>query len=125
MKEPEQHQADGTSNGDELVIAADLGGTNLRAATVDRAGQIHERTKQHTPKAERASEIVRAIVAAARECESRSEKTGARISAISVVVPGTVQIENGVVMKAPNVPCLNGFRLAAALQSELEWPAVL
>jgi glucokinase len=44
---------------------------------------------------------------------------------VSVVVPGTVQVENGVVMKAPNVPCLDGFRLAAALESELEWPAVL
>jgi glucokinase len=123
MKEPDQ-QSENSSDSD-LVIAADLGGTNLRAATIDRQGRIHERTKQHTPKAEKASEIVRAIVAAARECESRSLGRGAGIRAVSVVVPGTVQVENGVVMKAPNVPCLDGFRLAAALQSELQWPAVL
>jgi glucokinase len=124
MIEPDQHQTDSIPD-NRLVIAADLGGTNLRAATVDRQGRIHERTKQHTPKAEKASEIVRAIVAAARECERRSLEQGAQISAVSVVVPGTVQVENGVVMKAPNVPCLDGFRLAAALQSELQWPAVL
>jgi glucokinase len=111
--------------GGELVIAADLGGTNLRAATIDSSGRIHERIKQHTPKAVKASEIVRAIVGAARECERRSLDKGGRIRAVSVVVPGTVQVDNGVVIKAPNVPCLDGFRLAAALQSELQWPALL
>lgn len=110
---------------ERLVIAADLGGTNLRAAIVDAAGNIHERVKHPTPKAERADEIVRALVAAARECESLSGESGRRVSALSVVVPGTVQIENGVVTKAPNVPCLDGFRLGAALESELPWPAVL
>jgi glucokinase len=124
MKESDPKQSDSSSDND-LVIAADLGGTNLRAATIDRQGRVHERTKQHTPKAEKASEIVRAIVAAARECESQSVDRGAQIRAVSVVVPGTVQVENGVVMKAPNVPCLDGFRLAAALQSELQWPAIL
>lgn len=128
MTASDQHQADSIADNisdSELVIAADLGGTNLRAATVDRQGRIHERIKQHTPKAEKASEIVRAIVSAARECESRSVERGAQVRAVSVVVPGTVQVENGVVMKAPNVPCLDGFRLGAALQSELQWPAVL
>jgi glucokinase len=108
-----------------LVIAADLGGTNLRAAVVDAHGRIHERVKHPTPKAERADEIVQALVAAARECQSRSGERARQVSAISVVVPGTVQIENGVVTKAPNVPCLDGFRLGAALENELEWPAVL
>jgi glucokinase len=124
MTEPDQNKTESVRESD-LVIAADLGGTNLRAATVDRTGQIHERIKQHTPKAEKASEVVRAIVAAARECERRSLDSGTRIRAVSVVVPGTVQVENGVVTKAPNVPSLDGFRLGAALQSELQWPAVL
>jgi predicted NBD/HSP70 family sugar kinase len=36
----------------EVVFAADLGGTNLRAATVDENGKIHFRLKQNTPQAE-------------------------------------------------------------------------
>src|SRR3954470_12393156 len=123
MKEADGQQQSKTESG--LVIAADLGGTNLRAATIDNQGRIHDRTKQHTPKAEKPDEIVRAIVAAARECERSSSERGEKIRAVSVVVPGTVQVENGVVTKAPNVPCLNGFRLAAALESELQWPAIL
>jgi glucokinase len=108
-----------------LVIAADLGGTNLRAATVDANGCIHERVKLPTPSGEQASDIVQALVAAARECELHSREQGEKICALSVVVPGTVQIEDGVVTKAPNLPCLDGFRLSAALEAELRWPAVL
>jgi glucokinase len=34
-------------------------------------------------------------------------------------------VAEGVVVKAPNVPCLDGFRLAAALEDELAWPTSL
>ena len=68
--------------------------------------------------------IVHALVEAAREGERHTADKG-QISAVSVAVPGTVNFEEGVVVKAPNVPCLDGFRLAAALESELKWPAIL
>ncbi len=124
MKTSAKIKSDKTADGG-FVIAADLGGTHLRAAGVDESGRIHDRVKQRTPKAERADEIVRALIEAARKCESPSAGHGARIRALSVVVPGTIQAENGVVTKAPNVPSLTSFRLAAALESELRWPAIL
>src|SRR2546422_7949 len=123
MKENDEKNTNKSNK--KLVIPPDLWGGNPAAAAGGRAGEMSERTKHHTPKAEKPDEIVRAIVGAARECESRSVEQGARIRAVSVVVPGTVQVENGVVTKAPNVPSLNGFRLAAALESELQWPAIL
>lgn len=107
-----------------LVFAADLGGTHLRAASVDCGGKIHHRTKQPTPQTEKPDEIVQALVEAALECERQSAGVGS-IQAISVVVPGTVNTSDGVVIKAPNVPSLDGFRLAAALKSELNWPTLL
>ena len=109
---------DNTDSG--LIFAADLGGTHLRAATVDRKGRIHSRFKQNTPQVKDANAIVEAIVAAVYECQR-----GAEISALSLVVPGTVKVEEGAVVKAPNLPCLDGFRLAAALSSRLGLPAVL
>lgn len=109
----------------EFVFAADLGGTHLRAGIVNRLGRIHHQLKRSTPQAEKPNEIVRALVASARECESSVSKIGGRIVAVSVAVPGTVDVDNGVVIKAPNVPCLDGFRLAAALESELQWKAKL
>ena len=42
----------------KLIFAADLGGTHLRAATVDRCGRIHSRFKQNTPQVADANAIV-------------------------------------------------------------------
>ncbi len=111
-----------------FVFAADLGGTHLRAATVDPSGRIHFRLKHNTPQAEGPDEIVTALVQAVRECEKQSAESAegsCNISAVSVVVPGTVNVEEGIVIKAPNVPSLDGFRLTAALANELKLPAIL
>jgi len=115
----------GKSGTSEFVFAADLGGTHLRVATVDRNGKIYCRQMQPTPQAEKPNEIVRALIDAVREFEIGTVKRGGTLSAVSVVVPGTVNVAEGVVVKAPNVPCLDGFRLAAALESELAWPVIL
>lgn len=110
--------ADKTDN--RLIFAADLGGTHLRAATVDRKGHIHCRFKQNTPQVEEANAIVDAVVGAVHGFQKAAE-----ISAVSLVVPGTVKVEEGVVVKAPNLPCLDGFRLAAALTEQLKLPTIL
>ncbi|MEP6719441.1 MAG: ROK family protein [bacterium] len=121
--------AAGERAGAGFVFAADLGGTHLRAATVDQSGRIHFRLKHNTPRAETADEIVRALVLAVRECEKQNTESagdvGNTITAVSVVVPGTVNVEEGIVVKAPNVPSLDGFRLTAALADELTLPAIL
>jgi glucokinase len=110
--------ADNTNT--KLIFAADLGGTHLRAATVDQNGRIHSRFKQNTPQVADASAIIDAIVSAVREFQKAGE-----ISAVSLVVPGTVKVEEGAVVKAPNLPCLDGFPLAAALTKQLGLPAIL
>ena len=122
MINPNKGPADCQNAG--VVFAADLGGTHLRAATVDQSGRIHFRLKHNTPQAESADEIVRALVSAVRECEKQNN-VGNVIKAVSVVVPGTVNVEAGIVVKAPNLPCLDGFHLAAALTNELQRPAIL
>src|SRR5881397_3559299 len=117
---------DTTMNGPRgLVFAADLGGTHLRAAIVDESGQIHFRLKQKTPLTTAPEEIVQALVTAARECDKQSTPTGYSIRAISVVVPGSVNVAAGLIVKAPNLPCLDGFHLTEALTRELKRPAIL
>ena len=107
-----------------LIFAADLGGTHLRAATVDRNGEIQFRFKQNTPQGSDPAAIVDAIVSAVRECQQQSAHAD-QITAVSIVVPGTVNVEEGAVVKAPNLPCLDGFRLAAALTQRLGLPAIV
>ena len=110
-------------NSSGLVFAADVGGTHIRAAVVDQDGKILLRTKQNTPQANDPDEIVRALVNAVRE----GEKLGIanEITAVSVVVPGTVDVEKGMVVRAPNVPSLNGFQLTDDLSSELNRSALI
>ena len=113
------------SSTSEFVFAADLGGTHLRVATIDRNGNIYCRRMQPTPQAEKPNEIVHALIDAVNASEVSATERGGTISAVSVVVPGTVNVAEGVVVKAPNVASLDGFRLAAALESELKWPVIL
>ena len=108
-----------------LVCAVDLGGTNLRAANIDREGQIHERVRTHSPGSKPAADVVSAIVAAVCECEAQGLKRGAAVRAVSVVVPGSVQAETGCVVNAPNLPSLAGYELAPALKQALGRPVLL
>lgn len=104
---------------DKLVCAVDLGGTNLRAANIDSTGRIHERVRNLTPKSAGAEAVVNSVAAAVRECEAAAVKRGAEIQAVSVVVPGTVLIDTGLVVNAPNLNSLQGFELGPALEDAL------
>jgi glucokinase len=107
----------------EIVLAADLGGTNLRMAAIDCQGNILYRTKRETPCGEHAEEIVRAIIESANEC--RENCADSQINVICVAVPGTVDVDEGIVIKAPNLPALNDFRMGDALENQLGVKAIL
>ena len=107
----------------KVVLACDLGGTNLRMAAVTQSGEILYRLKIETPRAERAEQIVKAIVEAASECFQQI--TDAKIKAIAVATPATIKTEQGIVLKAPNVPALDRFHFSAAISNELNLPCIL
>ena len=112
---------------EEIVLASDLGGTNLRMAAVTADGRILHRLKVSTPQTRYAQDVVRAIVEAAEECRKLIgiNENGFRVKSVAAAVPATVSVKNGVILKAPNVPSLDGFRLAAAVSSELDLPCLL
>ena len=109
----------------ELIFAVDLGGTHLRVATVDERGKIHFRSKQSTPQGTNPAQIVDAILKAVSDYKQETDSTSDSLNAISLVVPGTVNVKDGTVVKAPNLPCLDGFPLASTLTRELGVPAIL
>lgn len=108
----------------DIVLASDLGGTNLRMAAVNSKGEILYRTKKDTPKTDRADEIMRVIIEAAEECIENSGGIE-KILGFAVAAPATVNAEQGVILKAPNVPSLDGFRMIAAIENELKVEAIL
>jgi glucokinase len=117
--------SDSANTNDGLVFAVDLGGTHLRASTVSKDGKIHRRHKQETPRTNNAKEIVQAIVQAAGEFQKCNAIAHQSVQSVSVAVPGTVNVAEGVIVKAPNLPSLDGFSLSAELSSQLKLPALL
>ncbi|HEX5889343.1 MAG TPA: ROK family protein [Pyrinomonadaceae bacterium] len=108
-------------NGQEQVFAVDLGGTYLRIALIDCCGKIHQQLKQRTPRGSSPDVIVDALAAAADKWRSN----GRRIAAASIMVPGTVDNNNAVVVQAPNLPSLTNFPLQAVLEERFGWPVLL
>jgi glucokinase len=110
-------------NENDVVVAVDLGGTNLRAGLIDSSGRVLERLKHETPENPTAADILASIVKGARELALRVESGS--VKAISVVVPGAVRAGTGIIDKAPNLPMLGGFDLGKALEAELGWKAII
>lgn len=107
----------------QVILAVDLGGTNLRTAAVDDAGNILFRAKNETPQNGGAEEIVKALAEAAENC--RENLKDGKISAVAAAVPGSVNYQAGLIVKAPNLPMLDGFPLAKALEEKLKIRAFL
>ena len=98
----------------------------MRAALIDKNGKIHFRLRRDTPRtAETPTEIVDLLLAAARECEAEASKLNQRVESGCVVVPGTIDAQNQIVVAAPNIPSLDKFPLKDALERELVWPVFL
>jgi glucokinase len=108
----------------EMVLACDLGGTNLRMAVVDAEGKILHHLKVDTPKAERAAEIAQAIVEAANHCRAVVKHFG-KVKALAAAVPATINAAEGIILKSPNIPALDEFRFSSAVSNELNLPVIL
>ena len=108
----------------EIVLATDLGGTNLRMAAIDCEGRVLYRTKRETPRGERAKDVVRAIIETAVECQDAVRSQG-EFKAMATAVPATVNVKEGKMVNPANLKALDGFRLTAALEDNLNLPIVL
>ncbi len=107
----------------KIVLATDLGGTNLRMAAVSSSGEILSRVKYKTPRSENAQEIVESMAKAAKECMATVEDC--EVIAIAAAVPGTINFEKGLIFKAPNLPELDRFEMVKALEEKLQIKAIL
>ena len=104
------------------VLAADLGGTNLRMAVVSSDGGILHRVRKKTPESRSRDDIVAAIRDSAGECIEAVQ--GTEIMAIGIAVPATMDFYGGILKNSPQLPSLNGLNLAEALKADFDFPVV-
>jgi glucokinase len=105
----------------EYAIGLDLGGTNFRAAAIDRQGKILERISGPTGGSREA--ILGGMVTAIERL--RENRRGDQLAGIGVAIAGFIHIEKGLILTAPNIPSFANFPARDALQERLKAPVVL
>lgn len=107
-----------------VFLAADLGGTNLRMAVVDEAGEVIFRNRRATPSSGSQDDIIQAICSAVEEF--RQELTGDyELAAFGAAVPAIVNSREGVILRSPNLPELNDLPFVSLFTEKLGIPVVL
>lgn len=109
---------------EKLILAADLGGTNLRMAAVSRGGDIAIRRKVCTPASKTREDILAAIEETAGSIRSELGDSG-ELASFGAAVPAIVNSKQGIVLRSPNLPELNGLEFSNYFSDRLKMPVVL
>ena len=101
----------------EYSIGLDLGGTNLRAAAIDREGHILDRRATATnPGAGREAMLGHMVNAIA---ELRSSCGAESLAGIGIGVPGFILLKEGIIRNSNNLVCLEDFPIRAEIERRL------
>lgn len=106
----------------DLVIAIDLGATQLRAALVDASGTILERGATLTDKVNGAEAVVAQIETLSRDVAGNR---WAQVRAVGVSSVGPLDTATGITSELPNLKGFNGFPFRDRLQAQLGRPVAL
>ena len=107
----------------EYSIGLDLGGTNLRAAAIDRNGTILHSISGKTAYPEGREAIVRDMTAAIGTIRARLGQ--ASLAGIGVAVPGFITLEDGIIRNSNNLASLENFPIRDELARRLGTPVIL
>ena len=103
-------------------IGIDLGGTNLRAALVDRSGKIIESRTTQVETELGAESVSKKLLAQCRTLIGSAAKLGVEVSAAGMGVAGKIDRAGGLVIFSPNLPVLDGYPLGQVIRQNLAIP---
>jgi glucokinase len=112
-------------NGRGVVLAADLGATNLRLALADDAGQIVARRRASTAGIRDPHVVVRMIREAAPELLAEAGLGRSSLRAAAVGSPGVTDVDRGVVIATSYLLGWRDVPLREYLEEELGVPAAV
>jgi len=107
----------------EYAVGVDLGGTNLRVAAFAAEGRILDRLSAPTRIEAGREALMQAISGGVHRIIER--RSGDRLLAVGIGVPGFILIEKGIVTKSPNLPGLENFAMREDLERRLGCPVIL
>jgi glucokinase len=107
----------------EYSIGLDLGGTNLRAAAIDRTGRMLEKVSGRTQYSEGREAIVRDMVDAIGALRFKFGKTD--LAGIGIGVPGFISLKDGVIRNCNNISSLENFPIREEIGRRLDTAVIL
>lgn len=107
----------------EYSIGLDLGGTNLRAAAINRSGTLLDKISGSTNFSEGREAVLGDIVAAISKLRERHGVAG--LAGIGVGVPGFIRIKEGFITNSNNLPYLENFPVRDEISRRLGTPVLL
>jgi glucokinase len=107
----------------EFSIGLDLGGTNLRAAAVNKLGTLLDSFSGKTPYTAGREAILNDIVNAIRVL--RDQFGAEDLAGIGVAVPGFIRMKEGVIGNSNNLAALESFPIRDEISNRLGTPVIL
>ncbi|NOZ23125.1 MAG: ROK family protein [Planctomycetes bacterium] len=109
----------------DRVIGIDLGGTNIKAGVVDLEGKVVQSGSIPSEVDKGREAVVKNICHAAEKVMKDAGVKPDRIKGVGLGVPGTLDLEAGVILFSPNLPCLNEAPIRDLVSEQLGVPVVL
>jgi glucokinase len=107
----------------DYSIGIDLGGTNLRAAAIERSGKMMRKIAGRTHLSAGRDAVVDDMVAAIRTL--RDEFGAGGLAGVGVGAPGFIILEKGVITNSNNLPGFDNFPLRDEISAALGSPVIL
>jgi len=105
---------------DDAVLSIDFGGTQTRAAVINRAGQLLSRARTDTRRIEGPDKVIARLKQTAHRALEQSPHR--EVSAIGLSAPGPINPYTGVIYTAPNMPGWKDIPIAQIVADEFGVP---
>ncbi len=107
----------------EYAIGVDLGGTNLRAAAISRAGKILKKVSGKTKLSAGRNAVVADMVASIVKLRRMCGASG--LLGVGIGTPGFIIMEKGIITASPNLPGFENFPIRDEIERRLKAPVIL
>lgn len=109
----------------KLVLATDLGGTNMRTALLNDKGEVLAYTRKPTNANMGKDKVIQKLITTLKATASKHNTPLKRIAGIGIGFPGPVDVELGVILNPPNMKGWLNVPLRDILEDEFKMPAII
>jgi glucokinase len=107
---------------EELIVAVDLGGTNVRVAAVDLRGRILQRIGFSTEASRGKEWVTENILSNIQELLGGFPNDKFEVIGGGFGIPGAIMLDRGIISQSPNLPGWEDYDVRSRLQGGLNMP---